>query len=232
MGGALTGARTFFGGDAIPPSMATIVDAIEAEVRGDFRAAADAYRGLTDTGSPLDRIGIYQGLARCHEKLGQLAEAGPWRRRAAAGYMALSDEEMPQDERRYLALVESRNAVQDLVGTEGLAEAAVEYASILSENWKGGPEGLTHEGLFGGFFLQGRGDWTAAARYFFDVAEALNEQWTEGGSSDDTLRENATRTYDLAQFAATKAGRPDVAKVAGLRATALRDGPPPAPLGT
>jgi len=88
-----------------------LLEAIEAEVRGDYTTAAAAYEALTDVGSALDRIGIYQALARCREKAGELRDAAPWRRKAAHGYMALPDDVMPKDERRYYALVEARNAV-------------------------------------------------------------------------------------------------------------------------
>jgi tetratricopeptide (TPR) repeat protein len=197
--------------------------AIEAEVRADFPRAIREYEGLADHGYALDRIGIFQALARCHEKMGHLAEAAPWRRKAAQGYMALSDEEMPRDERRYYALVEARNAVQDLAGHSDLGDAAGEYKTILAENWKGGPEGLTHEGLFGALLFRSLGDWVTAAKYAFDVAEAVNEQATETGG--DPLKRLSLVTYELAEELATKAGRMDVARVAALRATALRGGP-------
>jgi len=207
-----------------------LLAAIEAEVRADFASAIEKYGALTEVGSPLDRIGIYQALARCHEKMGHLPEAAPWRRKAAAGYMGLSDAEMPKDERRYYALVEARNAVQDLTGRAGeLKDATEEYRQILAENWKGGPEGLTHEGLFGGFFFRSQGDWVTAAKYFFDTAEAMNEQAVEFGEAN--LKEGALTAYELAEETATKAGRTDVARVAALRATALRGGPKPVKLG-
>jgi len=210
--------------------MSNVLEAIDAEVRADFAKAAEAYRGLTETGSPLDRIGVYQALARCHEKMGQLADAAPWRRKAAQGYMALADDVMPRDERRYYALVEARNAVQDLAGhPDALREAGEEYKHILSENWKGGPEGLTHEGFFGAFFFRSREDWITAAKYFFDTAEAVNEQSVETGEA--TSKAVALLAYELAEQAATKAGRGDVARVAALRATALRGGPKPQSLG-
>ncbi|MBI4416747.1 MAG: hypothetical protein HY557_07175 [Euryarchaeota archaeon] len=210
--------------------MTKLVEAIDAEVRGDFAKAVEAYQGLTEEGSPLDRIGIYQALARCYEKMGKLAEASPWRRKAAEGYMALTDEEMPREERRYYALVEARNAVQDLAGhPEALREVAGEYKNILEENWKGGPEGLTHEGLFGALFFWSQGDWASAMKYFFDVAEAVNEQAVE--SDDERLKLLSLRAYEMAEDAATKAKRPDVARVAALRALALRGGPRPQALG-
>jgi len=210
--------------------MAGLLDAVDAEVRGDFAKAAMAYATLTEHGSSLDRIGIYQALARCHEKMGHLADAAPWRRKAAQGYMLLPDEEMPKDERRYYALVEARNAVQDLAALpEDLKEVTEEYRHILAENWKAGPEGLTHEGLFGALFFRAHGDWVTAAKYFFDTAEAMNEQAV--GSDDAGLKHTALATYELAEEAATKAGRPDVARVAALRATALRGGPKPQKLG-
>ena len=210
--------------------MSKLLEAIDAEVRGDLARAVEAYAGLTEVGSPIDRIGIQQALARCYEKMGRLAEAAPWRRMAARGYMTLTDAEMPKDERRYYALVEARNAVQDLgANPETLREAAEEYKGILAENWKDGPEGLTHEGLFGGMFFRARGDWITAAKYLFDTAEAVNEQAVETG--DASLKDLALVAYELAEDSAAKAGRPDVARVAALRATALRGGPKPQPLG-
>lgn len=210
--------------------MSKLLEAIDAEVRGDFAGAVTAYEGLAEHGSALDRIGICQALARCLEKMGRLSDAAAWRRRAAQGYMGLGDDAMPKDERRYYALVEIRNAVQDLAANPDAAKGvAEEYRHILAENWKGGPEGLTHEGLFGGFFLRSLGDWVNAAKYFFDTAEAVNEQAVE--ANDASLKEVALTTYELAEEAATKAGRMDVAHVANLRATALRGGPKPVGLG-
>lgn len=199
--------------------MSRLIDAIQAETRGDFRTAAEHYRHLTESGSPLDRVGISQALARCHEKLGDLKAAGQWRRRAGKAYLDLPDEAMAKDERQYLALVEYRNAVQDLAGDPVLNEVAPEYKAVLAENWKGGPEGLTHEGLFGGVFLMGLGDHAAAARYLFDSAEAISEQASETG--DRVLREAAARGYALAHEAAMKAGNMQVAQVAKMRATDL-----------
>jgi|SRR5437867_3479264 len=199
--------------------MSHLIDAIQAEARGDFRGAADHYRHLADSGSPMDRIGIYQALARCHEKLGDVKSAGQWRRKAGSAYLTLSDDAMAKDERQYLSLVEYRNAVQDLAGDPSLKEIAGEYKSVLAENWKGGPEGLTHEGLFGGVFLMGLGDHAAAARYLFDSAEAISEQATE--ARDPALREAARRAYELAHEAAMKSGNMQVAQVAKVRATDL-----------
>jgi hypothetical protein len=196
--------------------MSHLIDAIQAETRGDFRTAAEYYRHLTESGSPLDRVGIYQALARCHEKLGELKGGGPWRRRAGKAYLELPDDAMAKDERQYLALVEYRNAVQDLAGDPSLKEVAAEYKGVLAENWKGGPEGLTHEGLFGGIFLMGLGDFPAAARYLFDSAEAISEQASE--TRDVALRAAARRAYELAHEAAMKAGNMQVAQVAKVRA--------------
>jgi hypothetical protein len=211
-------------------SVSSLLAAIDAEVCGDFAKAIEAYRGLAEGGPSLDRIGIYQALARCHEKLAKLADAAPWRRRAAQAYMALTDDVMPKEERRYYALVEARNAVQDLAARpEELKEVTEEYRHILAENWRAGPEGLTHEGLFGALFFRDHGDWVTAAKYFFDTAEAMNEQAFE--SSDGNMKHAALEAYELAEEAATKAGRPDVARVAALRATALRGGPRPQKIG-
>src|SRR6266540_7177612 len=79
-------------------SMSHLVEAIEAEARGDFGTALEHYANLTESGSSLDRVGIFQALARCHEKLGRLGEAGVWRRRAGQAYLGLKEGEMARDE--------------------------------------------------------------------------------------------------------------------------------------
>jgi len=221
--------RRVFWRHRIARPVSRLVDAIDAESRGDYARAVEAYAGLTDHGSPLDRIGIHQALARCYERMGRPREAAPWRRMAARGYMGLTDAEMSREERRYYALVEARAAVQDLAGAPELPEATEEYKATLAENWKGGAEGLTHEGLFGGLFFRAQGDWITAAKYLFDTAEAVNEQAVETG--DAGLKDLALAAYELAEESAAKGGRPDVARVAALRATALRGGPKPQPIG-
>src|SRR2546427_10685133 len=79
-------------------SMSDLLEAIDAEARGDFGKALTHYTKLTASGSPLDRIGIFQALARCAEKLGRLKEAGARRRQAGQAYLPLQEEEMPPDE--------------------------------------------------------------------------------------------------------------------------------------
>ncbi len=196
--------------------MSDLVDAIDAEARGDFAKALEPYARLTESGSDLDRIGIYQALARCNEKLGRLHDAGSWRRKAGAGYLALNDDAMARDERSYLALVEYRNAVQDLQGDASLKEVSKEYAAVLKENFSGGAEGLTHEGLFAGAFFQAAGDHLTASKYYFDTAEAMSEQASE--TNDAGLRAATIQAYKRAMESASKAGRPDVARVAQMRA--------------
>ncbi len=196
--------------------MSDLVDAIDAEARGDFAAALQHYANLTESGSNLDRIGIHQALARCSEKLGRLREAGGWRRKAGAGYLALQDEEMARDERAYLSLVEYRNAVQDLQGDASLKEVAKEYAAVLKENFSDGAKGLTHEGLFAGAFFRSLGDHLTASKYFFDTAEAMSEQASE--TNDAGLRAATIQAFRQAMDSASKAGRPDVARVAQMRA--------------
>lgn len=203
--------------------MSELVDAIDAEARSDFLGALEHYERLTGSGSDLDRIGIYQALARCHEKLGRLREAGTWRRKAGQGYLALKDDAMARDERSYLSLVEYRNAVQDLQGDASLREVAKEYAAVLKENFSGGAEGLTHEGLFAGAFFQSLGDPLVASKYYFDTAEAMSEQAAASGDAD--LREATIQAYKRAMEAASKAGRPDVARVAQMRAYDLEQTP-------
>ena len=200
--------------------MSDLVEAIEAEARGDFAKALVHYAQLTESGSGLDRVGIFQALARCNEKLGRLKDAGTWRQRAGQGYLALLDAEMARDERQYLALVEYRNAVQDLHGDPSLPAIAKEYAAVLKDNFSGGAEGLTHEGLFAGAFFRTLGDHLTAAKYFFDTAEAMSERATTGG--DPLLREATILAYERAMDSATKAGRADVARVAQMRAYDLK----------
>jgi len=130
------------------------------------------------------------------------------------------DDEMARDERQYLALVEYRNAVQDLHGDPSLPSVAKEYAAVLKDNFSGGAEGLTHEGLFAGAFFRTLGDHLTAAKYFFDTAEAMSEQATTG--SDPLLREATILAYERAMDSATKAGRADVARVAQMRAYDLK----------
>jgi len=192
--------------------MSDLLDAIEAEARGDFAAALPHYEKLTTSGSALDRVGIHQALARCNEKLGRLKDGGRWRRKAGQGYVALSDDEMARDERQYLA--------QDLHGDASLPEVAKEYAAVLKDNFSGGAEGLTHEGLFAGAFFRALGDHLTAAKYLFDTAEAMSEQATTTG--DANLREATILAYERAMDSATKAGRADVARVAQMRAYDLK----------
>jgi tetratricopeptide (TPR) repeat protein len=200
--------------------MSDLLAAIDAEARGDFPQALAHYAKLTASGSFLDKVGIFQALARCHEKLGRLIEAGEWRRKAGQTYLALNDEEMASDERNYLALVEYRNAVQDLHGDASLAAVAKEYAAVLKDNFSAGAEGLTHEGLFAGAFFRALGDHLSAAKYFFDTAEAMSEQASSSGDAD--LRAATIVAYERAMDSATKAGRPDVARVAQMRAYDLK----------
>ena len=204
--------------------MSYLVAAIEAEARGDFKGAAENYRHLTDTRSPLDRVGIHQALARCLEKQGDLKGAAEWRRKAGMGYLALPDDAMPRDQREYLALVEYRNAVQDVgpdvTAARGLAR---EYGEVLTKIFSEGAKGLTHEGLFAGAFFRALGDHLTAAKYLVDTAEVLSEQAAESG--DATLLAAAIAAYERAIESATKAGRPDVARVAQMRAHDLKQVP-------
>lgn len=205
--------------------MSHLVEAIEAEARGDFKRAVEHYRHLTEVGSPLDRVGVFQALARCHEKQGDLKAAAEWRRKAGMGYLALPDNAMPGDERDYLALVEYRNAVQD-VGPDITAARGIarEYSEVLARNFSEGAAGLTHEGLFAAAFFRSLGDHRTATKYFFDTAEALSEEASERG--DLSLREAAARAYEHAMDCAQKAGNQQVARVAEVRAFDLRQPPP------
>jgi hypothetical protein len=197
-----------------------LLEAIDAEARGDFSKALGHYTRLTESGSALDRVGILQALARCAEKLGRLKEAGSWRRKAGQGYRTIRDEDMAADERNYLALVEYRNAVQDLHGDPSLPDVAKEYSAVLKDNFSAGADGLTHEGLFAGAFFRALGDHLTAAKYLFDTAETMSEQASSTG--DAGLLAATILTYEQAMDSAAKAGRPDVARVAQMRAYDLK----------
>src|SRR5947199_9470637 len=108
--------------------MSDLIDAIAAEALGDFSKALEHYAKLTASGSALDRVGIFQALARCAEKLGHLKEAGGWRRKAGQAYLILKDADLATAERNYLALVEYRNAVQAVAGDPSLVTTAQQYA--------------------------------------------------------------------------------------------------------
>ena len=141
-------------------------------------------------------------------------------RKAGQAYRSLRDEDMATDERNYLALVEYRNAVQDLHGDPSLPAVAKEYSAVLKDNFSAGAEGLTHEGLFAGAFFRALGDHLTAAKYLFDTAEAMSEQASSTGDAE--LLTATILTYEQAMDSAAKAGRPDVARVAQMRAYDLK----------
>src|SRR5256886_13312190 len=164
--------------------MSDLLEAIDAEARGDFGKALAHYTNLTASGSSLDRIGIFQALARCAEKLGRLKEAGAWRRQAGQAYPLLKDGEMAADERNDLALVEYRNAVQDLHGDPSLGAVAKEYAAVLKDNFPGGDEGLTHERLFAVAFFRALGHHLTAAKYLVAHVAALSDLSSSPGDAE------------------------------------------------
>src|SRR5467141_4464524 len=90
--------RSLITSERLRRSMSDLLEAIDAEARGDFGKALTHYTKLTASGSPLDRIGIFQALARCAEKLGRLKEAGAWRRQAGQAYLLLKEGEMARSE--------------------------------------------------------------------------------------------------------------------------------------
>src|SRR5437879_13020180 len=85
--------RRLISAERLVRRMSDLVEAIEAEARSDFAKALGHYARLTESGSALDRVGIFQALARCNEKLGGLKDAGPRRRMAGRGDRARTDEE-------------------------------------------------------------------------------------------------------------------------------------------
>ncbi len=111
--------------------MTFLTSAIIAEVAGDYGKAVAYYRKMARQGSLLDRIGIFQAIARCSEKTGLLKRAAHWHERAGRGYMQLPSRVMGTQEKAYYALVEFRSALQDYVSGTSMRRAAKLYLNSL-----------------------------------------------------------------------------------------------------
>ncbi len=155
--------------------MSLLTAAIKAELTTDYPRAIRYYRKLTSQGSLLDRVGIYQALARCYEKLGELKKAGAWHEKAGEAYLKISNRMMGEPERAYYALLEFRSALQDYGSGKGMQRAAARYLTALITCLKHGKQGYSHEMLFAGFLSAKLGSHKRAGRFFVDSAKQFEQ---------------------------------------------------------
>ncbi len=159
--------------------MGHLTAAIRAELNTDYAQAIGHYRKLASRGTLLDRVGIYQALARCHEKLGQLKKAGALHEKAGEVYLKISGRVMGEPERAYYALLEFRSALQDYGSGKRMRRAAVRYLHSLTTCLKHSKEGYSHEMLFAGFLSAKLGSHKQAGRFFRDSSK----QFEQGGDT-------------------------------------------------
>ncbi len=150
--------------------------AIEAELKADYRGAIVCYRKLATRGSSLDRVGIYQAIARCYEKLGSMNQAAHWHEKAGQGYMKLPNKIMGASERAYYGMVEFRSAIQDYAPRLAMRNAARGYLNALSICLGAGKEGYSHEMLFAAHLCTRIRDFNRAAQFFADTAEQFKKE--------------------------------------------------------
>ncbi len=155
--------------------MALLTAAIKAELNTDYPRAIEYYRKLASEGPLLDRVGIYQAVARCHEKLGELKKAGAWHEKAGDAYLKISNRTMGEPERAYYALLEFRSALQDYGSGKGMPRAAARYLTALTTCLEHGKEGYSHEMLFAGFLSSKLGSDKRAGRFFMDSAKQFEQ---------------------------------------------------------
>ena len=156
--------------------MGLLNSAIEAELNADYRRAIPYYKRLAQQGSNLDRVGIYQAIARCYEKLGSLNKAAQWHEKAGQGYMKLPGKLMGASERAYYGMVEFRCAIQDYAPSLAMRRAAQGYLDALSVCLRTGKEGYSHEMLFAAYLCVRIRDFTRAAQFFADAAEQFKKE--------------------------------------------------------
>ena len=155
--------------------MGLLTAAIRAELNTDYTRAIGYYRKLALQGSLLDRVGIYQALARCHEKLGELKKAGAWHEKAGYAYLNISNRIMGEPERAYYALLEFRSSLQDYGSGKRMRRAAARYLAALATCLKHSKEGYSHEMLFAGFLSAKLGSHKRAGRFFMDSAKQFEQ---------------------------------------------------------
>jgi tetratricopeptide (TPR) repeat protein len=152
-------------------ALSLLTAAIRAELDSDYGTAVRNYRRLAKKGSLLDRVGIFQSIARCYEKLGKFTEAATWRERAGNAYARLPTRVMRSQERTYYALVEFRSAIQDYKNTKGMRRVTNAYLKALDTCLKASKEGYSHEMLFAALLAKKLGLRKKAAGFFKDAAK-------------------------------------------------------------
>jgi tetratricopeptide (TPR) repeat protein len=174
-----------------------LTSAIKAELAADYRKAVRHYQQLATQGGMLDRVGIFQALARCYEKLGLLKKAATWHERAGLSYLRVPNSVMGAQERAYYALVEFRDALQNYKSGALMRRAAQRYLKALGICLKAGKEGYSHEMLFAGHLSAKLGSAKRAAAFFADSAMQFEQE---------KKRKLAREMYELAAVYYAKSG--------------------------
>lgn len=167
--------------------MGLLNSAIEAELDGEYRRAISRYLKLAKHGSILDRVGIYQAIARCFERLGSLGKAGYWHEEAGQGYMKVPSRLMGPQERAYYAMVEFRSAIQDYAPNPSMRSAAHSYLKAIRVCLKAGKEGYSHEILFAASLCAKIHEFKKAAEFFADTAAQFEREKQEGLAHESYL---------------------------------------------
>lgn len=154
----------------------SLVDAIQREQEADYLGAIRAYRKLLKRGSALDKVGLYQGMARCFEHMGQYREGIGWRGKAAEAYLEVAEEVMPKGEREYYALLELRSAIQDAHGKPAaMRKAALLYRRLFAGIWEESKEGYSHEAIFAGLLHAKFREYGSGGRLLFQAGQVLEQ---------------------------------------------------------
>jgi tetratricopeptide (TPR) repeat protein len=193
--------------------MSALTSAIKAELAADYREALRHCEKLAKQGVLLDRIGIFQAIARCYEKLGSLRKAAYWHERAGHGYLKLSNRIMGAQERAYYALIEYRAALQNYMSGASMRRAAQQYLRALNTCLEAGKEGYSHEMLFAGHLSARLGQLKRAAEFFMDSAKQFEQE-----SKVKLARE----MYELASTYFQRIGNTNTAKKVRTAAARLR----------
>ena len=185
--------------------MRSLNSAIRAELDADYRLAIKRYLSLSREGSKLDRVGIFQAIARCFEKLSSFERAAVWHERAGKGYMSLPNAVMGRQERTYYALVEYRAAVQDRAPNLSERGGADRYLKALAICVGPGKEGYSHEMLFAAHLCIKIRAYKRAAVFFADCGSQFRKDGQRGlarecyglGAEYFEKSGNARRTREL-----------------------------------
>jgi tetratricopeptide (TPR) repeat protein len=150
--------------------------AVHAELDADYRVAIACYLRLSRQGSTLDRVGIYQAIARCFEKSGSNRRAAYWHERAGQGYMKLPARVMGRQERAYYAAVEFHAAIQDYAPKLARHGEVQSYLRALGVCLEAGKEGYSHEMLFAAHLCAKIHVFRQAAVFFTDCAVRFQKE--------------------------------------------------------